>query len=92
MTITLTEGFQRDLRALPEDARIRVLLTLIEIEEAFRRPHAHSGIGLRKIHPSGIWEARADRGIRLVFGLRSNELVAARVGGHDVVQRYLRGM
>jgi mRNA-degrading endonuclease YafQ of YafQ-DinJ toxin-antitoxin module len=53
-------------------------------------PHMHSGLGIRKIHRSGIWEARVGLGLRLVFGVEDQAITLVRVGTHEDVQRYLR--
>ena len=70
--------------------RIRVLETLLELPDGFRNPHRHSGLGLRKLHPRGIWEARAGLQLRLVFCLEHNTAVLVRVGDHQEIARYLR--
>jgi mRNA-degrading endonuclease YafQ of YafQ-DinJ toxin-antitoxin module len=53
-------------------------------------PHTHAGLGLRKLHRSGIWEARVGLGLRLVFGLQPDLLALARVGSHEDVRRFLK--
>jgi len=50
----------------------------------------HSGLGIRKLHRSGIWEARLGLGLRLVFAVQKEVLTLVRVGTHQDIQRYLR--
>jgi mRNA-degrading endonuclease YafQ of YafQ-DinJ toxin-antitoxin module len=90
MQVALTEGFQRDVRALDGEARAAVFEALLGIPLALGTPHAHAGLGLRKLHRSGIWEARVGLGLRIVFALKENSLTLARVGTHDEIRRYLR--
>ena len=92
MRITLTERFQKDIPALPESSKAQVFSTILKIPVAVKDIHRHSGIGIRKIHPSGIFEARVGLGLRIVFGYDEDVLVLHRVGSHDDIQRYLRGL
>jgi mRNA-degrading endonuclease YafQ of YafQ-DinJ toxin-antitoxin module len=55
-------------------------------------PHRHAGTGIRKLHRSGVWEARLGLGLRLVFALESDVMTLARVGDHDEIRRYLKGL
>lgn len=55
-------------------------------------PHVHAGLGLRKIHPAGLFEVRVGLGLRLVFDLQHETARFIRVGTHDEVKRFLRSM
>ena len=90
MRVALAEGFQRDVRALSEAHRLAVLDALLSLPRAMGDPHVHAGLGIRKLHASGIWEARAGLGLRLVFALEANLLTLVRVGSHDEIRRFLR--
>ena len=67
MRIALTERFQQDVRELRAEERSRLLDVLLELPRALGTPHVHAGLGLRKIHSTGIWEARLGLGLRIVF-------------------------
>ena len=90
MKIVLAERFQRDVRTLPEDRLSAVLESILSLPKALGEPHRHSGLGIRKIHRSGIWEARLGLGLRLVFAVEDQVITLVRVGTHEDVQRYLR--
>lgn len=90
MKVVLAEAFQRDVRNVSETHRPAVLDTILSLPRALGDPHAHAGLGLRKLHPSGIWEARVGLGLRLVFTLEADRLTLVRVGTHDEIRRYLR--
>jgi mRNA-degrading endonuclease YafQ of YafQ-DinJ toxin-antitoxin module len=92
MQVALTEGFQRDVLTLDGDQRAAVFESLLILPRAMGAPHEHSGLGLRKIHASGIWEARVGLGLRLVFDLRAGVLRLIRVGTHAEIRRYLRSV
>lgn len=92
MRITLSERFQNDVHRLTDAAREQVFCVLLAIPEAFRDPARHTGLGLRKIHPSGIWEARIGLGLRLILALDRNEAILLRVADHDEVRRFLRSL
>ena len=90
MRVALAEGLPRDVRALSEAHRLAVLDALLSLPRAMGDPHVHAGLGIRKLHASGIWEARVGLGLRLVFALEANLLTLVRVGGHDEIRRFLR--
>ena len=54
--------------------------------------HRHAGLGLRKLHRTGIRAARVGLGLRLVFALDSDSCTLVRVGKHDEIRRYLRAL
>ncbi len=67
MKLALTEHFQRDVRNLGADRKAALFEAMLSL--AMGEPHQHSGPGIRKLHRSGIWEARVGLGLRLVFTL-----------------------
>ena len=90
MRIELTERFQQDVEALGELERSAVFDAMLGLPKALGRPHLHSGLGLRKVHASGIWEVRVGLGLRLVIAIASRTATFVRAGTHDDVRRYLR--
>jgi mRNA-degrading endonuclease RelE of RelBE toxin-antitoxin system len=92
MKITLTERFQKDVADLDELAKSQMFSILLKLPGAVKDVHRHSGIGLRKIHASGIFEARIGLGLRIVFGYDKETLILHRIGNHDEIQRYLRSL
>ncbi len=92
MQIILTEAFQRDVDHLSSREREQLFSVILKLRTAIREVHRHSGLGLRKIHPSGIYEVRVGLGIRLVFGIQGNSVILHRVGKHVDVQRFLKNL
>jgi mRNA-degrading endonuclease YafQ of YafQ-DinJ toxin-antitoxin module len=92
MRIALTERFQADVRGLDDARRSAVLDVLIALPRALGVPHEHTGLGLRKLHRSGIWEARLGLDLRLVFALADDTITFVRAGTHDEIRRYLRSL
>jgi len=92
MRLALTESFQRDVGALAADQRAAVFEVILALPAALGEPHAHAGLGLRKLHASGIFEARVGLGLRLVFTFAAGTLTLVRVGRHDDIRRYLRSL
>lgn len=90
MKLALTERFQHDVRNLARDRRAALFDVMLSLPRALGQPHLHSGLGIRKLHRSGIWEARVGLGVRLVFTIEADLLTAVRVGTHEEIQRYLR--
>jgi mRNA-degrading endonuclease RelE of RelBE toxin-antitoxin system len=92
MKIALTEPFVRDVRALDKPQRAAVFDVILALPKAMGAPHAHAGLGLRKLHASGIWELRVGLGLRLVFAVKDDTATLVRVGTHDDVKRYLKSL
>ncbi len=92
MKILLAERFQKDVSKLNPVERARIFETLLQIPAALKNPHRHAGIGVRKLHRSGIYEARIGLGLRMVFAFRSGDLILAMVGSHDRVRKYLASL
>ncbi len=92
MRLALVESFQRDVGDLTADQRAAVFEVILALPAALGDPHAHAGLGLRKLHASGIYEARVGLGLRLVFTLDAGTLTLVRVGRHDDIRRYLRSL
>ena len=90
MRVALAEAFQRDVRGLSDPHRLAVFDAVLALPRALGDPHAHAGLGIRKLHASGIWEARVGLGLRLVFALEPDRLTLVRVGRHDEIRRFLR--
>ena len=65
---------------------------LLALPAALGEVHRHHGLGIRKLHRSGIWEARVGLGLRLVFTVERDLCTLVRVGTHEDVQRYLRSL
>ena len=90
MKLALRERFQLDLRALREEQRALVFETILALPGALGNPHRHAGLGIRKLHASGIWEARVGLGLRVMFSLEPGFLTLVRAGSHDEIRRFLR--
>jgi mRNA-degrading endonuclease YafQ of YafQ-DinJ toxin-antitoxin module len=90
MRVVLAEALQKDVRGLSEIHRLSVFDAMLSLPRVLGDPHAHAGLGVRKLHPSGIWEARVGLGLRLVFAIESERLTLVRVGTHDEIRRHLR--
>ncbi len=92
MKILLSERFQKCVTKLSPAERARIFETLLEVPKGMGSVHQHAGIGLRKLHKSGIYEARIGLGLRLVFAWREDTLILAMVGTHDQVRKYLSSL
>jgi mRNA-degrading endonuclease YafQ of YafQ-DinJ toxin-antitoxin module len=92
MRVALTEQFQADVRDRDDRTRALAMDVLLALPKAMGRPHAHAGLGVRKLHASGIWEARIGLGLRIVFTLADGTLTMIRLGTHEDVRRYLKSL
>lgn len=92
MTITLKERFVRACLAAGREEQARIFQVLLGLDAALSRPHEHSGLGLRKLHASGVWEVRVGLRLRTLFLLTRDEATFLFLGTHDEVKRFLRDL
>ena len=90
MKLALTERFQRAVRDLDGAQRAAVFECILDLSRALGDPRAYAGLGIRKLHASGIWEARLGLRLRLVFTLEHQLLTLVLVGAHEDIRRFLR--
>jgi hypothetical protein len=88
-SLSIDPGVLRRLRELPKSERADCLLALCELIESFGRPHAHSGLGIRKLG-NKLFECRANIALRFIFQDRSTDLFVSFLGNHDEVKALLR--
>ncbi len=74
---------------MPRRERAECLLALCELAESFGEPHAHGGIGIRKLGTK-LFECRGSLALRFVFQDRPTDLFVSFLGGHDEVKALLR--
>ena len=92
MKLLLMERFQRDLADLSQQERSRCFELLMALPKTMGAPHGHAGLGIRKLHSSGIYEARVGLGLRVIFALRGDQAILVRVGSHEDVRKYLASL
>jgi mRNA-degrading endonuclease RelE of RelBE toxin-antitoxin system len=90
--VALTERFQKDVRGLDPEQRSAAFEAILGLPRALGEPHLHAGLGLRKLHASGIWEVRVGLGLRAVFTFAENTATLVAIGTHDQVRRFLRSI
>ena len=90
MKLELTESFQKAALALNDEQRRALFDVLLGLPRMFGEPHRHGGLGIRKLHASGIWEARIGLRLRLVFVFGDDVLTPVNVLDHDDVRRMLK--
>ena len=88
--LSIDPSVLRGLRELPASERAESVLALCQLVEGFGSPHAHSGIGIRKLG-NKLFEARATLALRFVFQDRPADLSVAFLGNHDEIKALLRG-
>ena len=63
---------------------------LAELVATFGKPHAHAGLGLRRLRENAF-EFRISRGLRVVFlFFKPNRLQLMMAGNHDEVRAWLK--
>lgn len=89
--LELSESFRDRVRAYPKETRRRIGAALRQLEQNFGRPHAHRGLGIRRL-AGNFFEIRVGLDIRLIFQNRPESLLFLAAGNHDDVQKFLRGV
>ena len=90
MKIALARRLQKQIERLPQPLLEDFLSAVDQLPGSFGKPHAHLGVGIRKIHPRGVYECRVGRRYRVVFTHPQPDLLMLHVlGDHDEVQRFL---
>ena len=92
MRIALTERFQRDVRGLRDDQRSALFDLILALPKVIADPARPAGAGFRKIHASGVWEARLGLALRLVLTVEPDTATLVRIGDHDEIRRFLRSL
>jgi hypothetical protein len=87
--LSIDSGVLRRLRELPKSERAECLLTLCELAERFGQPHAHSGLGIRKLG-NKLFECRTGIVLRFLFQDRPTDLFVSFLGDHDEIKALLR--
>ena len=88
-SLSIDPGVLGRLRELSKSERAECLLALCELTESFGRPHAHSGLGIRKLG-NKLFECRAGLALRFIFQDRPNDLFVSFLGNHDEIKALLR--
>jgi len=90
LKISFSERFRKQCRSASRWDQASILEVLLDLETALSNPQEHRGVGLRKLHPAGIWEVRVGLSLRALFYLAKDEAVFAFLGTHDEVKRFLK--
>ena len=92
MTFSFADKFRRQCKAASSQDRAAILKAILDLEIALANPQEHAGIGLRKLHPAGYWEARAGLSLRAVFRIAEGDAVFIFLGTHDEIKRFLKSL
>jgi hypothetical protein len=87
--LAIDPGVLKRLRELPKTERVECLLAVCELDESFGRPHAHSGLGIRKL-ANKLFECRGNLALRFIFQDRPTDLFISFLGSHDEIKTLLR--
>ena len=88
--VLLTPRIRKTAEKLPAEVREKASAAIAEVAAAFGNPHAHRGLGLRKIARRS-YEIRVHLQWRIVLLHVGETLTAYDVMTHDEVALWLRG-
>lgn len=89
ISIELSARFKKRAREAGREGEVAATLRLMLT--GFGNPHAHSGLGIRKLGKH-LYECRTGLNWRLIFQARKGVLTFDFAGNHDEVRKYLRGI
>ena len=92
MTVALHRHFIERVQKQPSVIRAAVFETILALPDAFRQPGQHAGLGLRKLHPSGVWEVRIGLELRVLIQMAPDTAIFRFLGSHDQVRKYLKNL
>ena len=87
--LSIDPAVMQRLQRLPKSERVECLLALCDLADTFGRPHAHSGLGIRKLG-SSLFECRGNIALRFIFQDRPADLFVSFLGNHDEIKALLR--
>lgn len=91
MAIDLTPRFRREAEKFSPEERAQVQSALNRLSEAFGNPHAHAGLGIRKLRRN-LFECRAGLRLRIVFFSEKGRCLCFGVGDHEYIRKLLRSL
>ncbi len=96
MRFEYASRFERSLRRLTPQNRIKTAETIEQIIQYCETQHAPEGLGLRKLFThsglGGVFEARVSLALRLLFTIYENVVTFVMVGNHDDVRQFIRNV
>ena len=94
MVFEYATRFEKSLRRVAPQERLRTAEAIEQIVAYFETQHAPEGLGLKKLFSrEGIgatFEARVSRALRILFTVRADVVTFVMVGDHDEVRRFIR--
>lgn len=88
--VELSARIQKTAAKLPEEVRAKASAALRAVAEGFGQPHAHTGLGIRKLGKRS-YEIRVHLQWRIVLLHTEGLLTAYDVMNHDEVRQWLKG-
>jgi mRNA-degrading endonuclease YafQ of YafQ-DinJ toxin-antitoxin module len=87
ISIELSKRFKKIVREAGREEEVSATLKLML--EGFGKPHAHSGLAIRKLGKN-LYECRTGLAWRLIFEAEKGRLTFDFAGNHQEAQNYLR--
>lgn len=87
ISVKLSKRFKKIVRSAGREQEVSETLRLVL--DGFGKPHAHTGLSIRKLGKH-VYECRTSLAWRLIFVAEKGLLCFDFAGNHDEVQNYLR--
>jgi hypothetical protein len=88
--VELATSWDRWAKRRSDDELIEINQRIMELVQAFGKPHEHAGLGVRRLE-GNAFEFRISRGLRVIFlFLKPLTLRMIMVGNHDDVRAWCK--
>ncbi len=91
LEINFTTRFLRAAKKLSKSDLAKVQDTIDATAAAWGHPHAHAGVGIRRLR-ANAFECRAGLQLRLIFFAKAGSLTFHALGHHDEIQNLLKSL
>ena len=89
MKIFTRPSYLRSLTKFSDQEILEINAAIAALPQAIGKPHAHSGLSIRKLRPA-IFEIRAGLQTRVLFARESGDIVLVFAGNHNQVRAWLK--
>jgi mRNA-degrading endonuclease RelE of RelBE toxin-antitoxin system len=81
-------SFERAFKKLRADRQEEIRDAARRLPEAFKSPHVHSGLGIRRM--GNYFEFRVGLDLRVLFLVVDGDIILETVGNHDEIRRFIK--
>jgi hypothetical protein len=81
-------SFERAFKKQSSERQEEIRGAARRLPEAFKTPHVHSGLGIRRVR--NYFEFRVGLDVRVLFSVVEGDAILETVGNHDEIRRFIK--